>query len=140
MEQYYSEGEYTVAKAVLTELLYMLGKCTHTPIEESYNSRYMRDVVKYINQNLSSDLSLNSLSAQFHISPSHISRLLKKHMKMSVKKYITYKRLLLAKELFAEGMSLLDASSSAGFQNYSNFYRMYIKEFGVPPSTLSRRK
>ena len=130
---YFLEGEAVVAKCVLIELLYTINKVSHPMPYEGITSKYIPDIVAYINQNLSDDLSLPTLSEKFHISQAHISRLFKKHMKMSVKKYITYKRLILVRELCLSKESLLNASLAAGFSNYSSFYRSYVKEFHHPP-------
>lgn len=131
--KYYQEDEPIVAKCALIELLYLMNKATPLISKEASNSAYIQNIVTYINNNLTEDLNLNALSRHFHLSVSHISSMFKKYMKISPKRYITYKRLLYAKELYSDGKSLLEASIEAGFSNYSTFYRMYVNEFGEAP-------
>lgn len=133
MCKYYQEGELIVAKCALIELLYMMSAATPLISKAAGNSAYIQNIVAYINNNLTEDLSLNALSRRFHISVSHISAMFKKYMKTSPKKYITHKRLLYAKELYSDGKTLLEASIEAGFSNYSTFYRMYVDEFEEAP-------
>ncbi len=134
---YYRLGEILVAKGILYELLYKLKKGTAKEEGES-NSKYIRNAIEYINGNLTADFSIKEMADELHISNEHLSRLFKKQMKISVKEYITYKRLLYVRELCKSGKSLLDASMEAGFSNYSNFYRMYVKEFNESPSVMKR--
>ena len=50
--------------------------------------------------------------------------------------YITKKRLVLAKELILEGISLYEAADRVGFSDYSNFYRSFKKTMGFSPKEL----
>ncbi len=132
--QYYDGiGELTVAKCIIVELLYLLKKNMETVPNENYHSEHMQKIVAYINANLTEDLSLESLAKRFNISVSYIGHQFKKHMRMTVKSYVTYKRLMLARSLVKSGSSLLEASIDAGFTTYSSFYRMYVREFKASP-------
>ena len=48
--------------------------------------------------------------------------------------YIIYSRVLYAKQLLAEGVPAVEASTRVGFADYSNFYRSYRKVTGRTPS------
>ena len=54
-------------------------------------------IVEYVNQHLFEELSLESLSRKFYISPSQLSRLFKQATGTSVWGYILYKRMLAAR-------------------------------------------
>ncbi len=132
---YREEDEEPVSQGALFELLYKLRKGRNITPGSVGTSIHVRNAITYINSNLASDLSLPVLADQVHIRGEYLSRLFKEQMKISIKKYITYKRLLCARQLYQSGHNLLEASLDAGFTNYSNFYRMYMKEFGQAPSS-----
>lgn len=135
IQTYDAEGETTVAKSIIIELLYLLKKTAPSIPKESYNAKFIQDIVSYINEHLTENLTLNTLSDKFNISVSGIGNMFKKYMRMTIKSYITYKRLIYAQQLYKSGRTLLEASIEAGFHNYSNFYRMYVKEFNHSPKT-----
>ncbi len=136
---YNEEGAYVVAKGILYELLHTANKARLEQLvlpstsASEFTPRHVGELTDYINNHLSEDLSLETLSAKFFISPSYINALFKRHLKITPKKYITHKRLLFARELYRQGKSLLDASTEAGFPSYSAFYRMYVNEFRDSP-------
>ncbi len=109
--------------------------------EESFlckkSSSILADVMEYICENPSKDLSIRALSEIFHISESGISHLFKKEFGISIHKYIIQKRLLFARTLMANGASPTAIFAEAGFGDYSSFYKAYIKYFGSLPSKMS---
>ncbi len=90
-------------------------------------------LLDYIDQNLDSDLSLDTLEETFHISKYHLSRLFKRNFGNTIHDYIIYKRISLAKELLADGESVATACSRSGFVDYSNFLRRFRQTVGVSP-------
>ncbi len=99
-----------------------------------------RDVIEYINEHLTSELSLEQISREFHMSPSQISRVFRRLTGTSVYNYILSKRLMLAQARIVAGEGAVVASQESGFWDYSSFYRLYKKRFGVPPSEHGDRK
>lgn len=95
-------------------------------------------VIDYIGENLNMISDLSFIEKNFHYSNSHVNRLFRKTLGVSVWQYITSKRLDLAHNLIAEGHSAKSAAVRCGFSDYSVFYRSYIKHFGQPPSALKR--
>ena len=51
----------------------------------------------------------------------------------TIHSYLVGKRLRLARERIAAGMSVTDACYQSGFQDYSTFSRAYKKQFGQTP-------
>ena len=135
LEKYYAEegGNAVISKSIIIEILHILSKCiTETDTLVSYN-KYIKDIITYINDNLTSDLNLDTISEHFFINKSYLCRIFKKHTGFTVNKYITHKRIMLVRELCQNNVSLSEASIQAGFGNYSNFYKMYVKETGQSP-------
>ena len=90
-------------------------------------------ILDYINENLQGDLSLEFIEQRFFINKYYLSRLFKKNTGINLHQYIIYKRLARAKELLAQGVSVTDACYMTGFNDYSNFIRIFKKIIGVSP-------
>lgn len=142
MDEYLAEEDAAleiVLKSKLIELLYNLNRISVKSEKHSFYDEHVKDILLYINDNITSDLSLDAIAGHFFINKYHLCHLFKQQTGLTVNKYITYKRILLVRELYAKGASLMDASIEAGFGNYSNFYKMYLRETGKSPKTdLSR--
>ncbi len=95
-------------------------------------------VLDYINENLQGDLSLEFIEHKFYINKYYLSRLFKKYTGMNLHQYIIYKRLARAKELLSEGMSVTDTCYMTGFNDYSNFFRMFKKIIGIAPGVYKK--
>lgn len=88
------------------------------------------DIITYINENLTKELSIDLLSSQFFISKYHLMHLFKKETGYTIGNYITFKRLLSAKEKIKEGGNITEICYQCGFYNYSTFSRAFKKLFG----------
>lgn len=90
--------------------------------------------LRYINEHYTDDISLERIARELHVSKSLLSHRFQKELNISVYRYITEKKLLLAKQLIKDGVPAVTASISAGFKDYSTFYRAYVKRYASPPS------
>lgn len=134
--KYAADKNYLVANAVLVEFLYLLNNAKKPLSRATARDKRVVEIIKYINENLSEPLKLDTLAERFYIDKYHLCRIFKKSTGYTLNRYINYKRLLLVRELHSQGQSLLEASTNAGFNNYSHFYRMYIKQNGEPPGKM----
>lgn len=125
-----------VIRATIVELLHQLNQFKTT--DGQIMSGAVKNVIEYINENISENLALSHLAEKFFMSKYHLCRSFKKSTGFTVNQYITYRRIMIAKELYAGGKSLSDASIEAGFSSYSNFYKAYVKETGHAPSTETK--
>ena len=91
-------------------------------------------VVKYINEDITRDFSLEKLSKMFFVSKYYLCRAFKKRNGVSIHSYITEKRIKYAKELIEGGETASGAAYKVGFGDYSAFYRAYLKIVGKSPS------
>ena len=123
----------TVAKSVLVELLYNLNKQVMKSVQSNYKQEKIKNIISYINEHLAEDLSLEQIAEEFFFSRQYLCKIFKENTGFSVYKYISYKRIVLAKELYSKGMSLSEACRCAGFNDYSAFYRAYTKIMGESP-------
>ena len=91
-------------------------------------------VIKYVNENLNQSLNLDNIAKKLFVSKSYMCHTFIKDMQITVMQYVRNKKILLAENLISSGESLSDAATKCGFDDYSTFYRLYKKIFGIAPS------
>lgn len=99
----------------------------------------IRCVLYYLNKHFSSDLTVNTIAEAFHISPSFLSHSFKLYTGMSVWNYVIARRIHNFNELVRSGCSIEQACWNSGFQNYSNFFRLYKKHMGITPTQFKKQ-
>ena len=92
-------------------------------------------VIRYLNENIYRNISLDTLARRFFVSKYYLCRAFKKHNGISVHGYITYKRVMYAKQLIEQGETASGAAYKVGFGDYSAFYRAYVKIVGKSPTS-----
>lgn len=103
-----------------------------------YNEK-IADVLSYINENLSKELTVDELAARSYLSRYHFMRLFKAQTGYTVHNYIRQKRLTLAARLIREGTSAVHAAAECGFSDYSAFHRAFTSTFGVSPGKIKKQ-
>ena len=119
-------------------LLHDLSKCyARLPKLHAGNEpNLVSEICKYINSNLTRDLSLEQLSEKYYISKTHLNRLFKANVGTTVGQYIKLKRLFYAKELLAQGRHPTEVYSLCGFRDYSTFFRAFKNQFEKAPAAF----
>ena len=97
-------------------------------------------VIKYLNERIDKDISLDKLAKKFFVSKFYLCRAFKKHNGISVHGYINQKRVMYAKQLIEAGETASGAAYRVGFGDYSAFYRAYVKIVGRAPTSASTDK
>ena len=103
------------------------------PHPQSEDLDLYRQLLKYIEQHLDEDLSLESLSKKFYVSKYHIAHIFTDNLGISIHQYITKKRLALCREAILGKSSITEIYTTFGFGDYSSFYRAFKKEYGISP-------
>jgi len=92
--------------------------------------------IQYIDENLITLKSIEDVCSSLFITKSHLHHLFLRHLQITPKKYITAKRLALARrELYAGGKAT-EVCTKCGFSDYSAFFRAYKAHFGHCPSEV----
>ncbi|MBQ7986571.1 MAG: helix-turn-helix transcriptional regulator, partial [Clostridia bacterium] len=94
----------------------------------------MYKALEYIDENLLTIESIDEICNKLFITKSHLHHLFIKHLNITPKKYITAKRLALARQEIYAGKKATEVCIKCGFQDDSAFYRAYKKHFGKNPS------
>lgn len=101
------------------------------------NSRKLIDSIKkYIDNNISEQLSVQKLCEIFDISPTYLNILFRKFENTSFTKYLTHRRVDKAKELMTNNpqLSVKDISELLGYSDQFYFSKVFKSVVGVSPS------
>lgn len=106
------------------------GSFDHTVL---FNQK-MIDLIRYIGEHLTEDMSIEELAERFYISKFHMMRQFKEETGFTIHQYISEKRIIYARSLMAAGMSATQACYESGFKDYSTFSRAYKRRMEKSPS------
>lgn len=90
-------------------------------------------ILRYLNKNIENQISLNDICQQYYISKSQLCRIFRNCTGVTVKQYLTVKRMVRAKQLIDAGAQPTRIYPQCGFSDYSSFYRAYTKYYGHSP-------
>ncbi len=134
-------GHDRYAEGVLLQLLCEIKRmipnrsATQMPVSIDPPSLVNR-ITSYINNHYNEDISLDSLAKKYFVSKYYLSHEFSEQIGIGVYKYLTLKRLSIAKELLADGVSAGEVARKCGFHNYPTFYRIFKSEYGISPSNF----
>jgi len=69
----------------------------------------------------------------FNLSKFNLIRIFKKHMDITVHRYITQRRLMYGKELLYKGYLPTEIPQKCGYSDYSSFYTAFKAQYNVTP-------
>ena len=134
-------GSYALASAYLTEFLVLISRAYYDAPDsikhDITENQKINQILLYINENLTEDLSLEHLASHFYISKYYLSRQFKQFTGLTLYQYIMKKRLIVSRNLLRSGSSVMEACFQCGFGDYSNFLKAFKREFWKTPSNYS---
>ena len=121
-----------VCEAVVNLILECKGQ---SPAESRKLGATAKKAIDYINRRLFSELTVEGICSELFVTKSHLHHVFKNELGTTPKKYITEKRLALARREINAGEKPTEVYIKLGFPDYSTFFRAYKKHFGVTPSS-----
>ena len=112
---------------------------TNKEILADYKNRINR-VFEFIDQNLESDLSLNTVSEIAFFSPFHFHRIFKFVTEETLNEYVKRRRIeKSASELLHKNITTTEIAHKYGFSDNSSYSRAFKKYFGVSPTQFKNQ-
>ena len=99
----------------------------------------VNELISYIDEHLREPITLETLAEHTHYSVSYITRMFRRYTGETLVQYIMDKRILSAKQLLGEDILLSEIAERTGFQDYSYFYKCFLKSEGIKPSEFRRQ-
>ncbi len=127
--------------ALMELLLYMAPILNLAQTNETVrNKDFMRiaPILDYIQANLTESLTLDQISSKFFISKHYLCRIFKSATGFSVMEYIIHSRILRARQLLQEGLSVQQAGELSGFSDNSHFIRTFGNLTGISPGRYAK--
>ncbi|MBU0994169.1 MAG: AraC family transcriptional regulator [Proteobacteria bacterium] len=123
----------TIENYMLNRKLKEQKKVEH-PLTESTEHK-LKSVVSYIEENYTTDISREELSARFGINADNLGRFFKMKTNMRIREYTNEMRVRAAKKLLLNTDSkVIDIAFETGFTSLSTFNRAFVKKSGMTPS------
>lgn len=127
-------------KTCITMILLLANSVTETNngFLTDISPKVIRDTFKYINDNLSEDISVHSIAEHLNLSASRISHIFKDYTGTSLWNYIISRRIQYSKRLLCQGASVTTACFESGFKDYAHFIKTFQKNAGCSPGRYAK--
>lgn len=137
-------GSDIYKKLVLTQMLLLVNTFYRNAgiqdiIKPDREYKRIKQVIQYVHQNLSSDLSLDTLAGKFYISKYHLGYVFKKVTGFTVNEYIISRRIMKARELLKRNLPVSQVGEMVGYNNDSHFIRTFKKMVGITPKQYAKK-
>lgn len=98
-----------------------------------------RRIVDFIQEGFANRVTLKTLGTALRGKPEDLGRLFHAVVGVSVHEYVTEVRLEQAAHLVRSGLKIEAVALGVGYRSKKNFYRQFIRRYGLTPETYRRR-
>lgn len=124
---------------ILSQLSKLVEKGDNSNINTATSNNKVNQIIDYINRHYTEEVTLDTLANRFHFSKYYISHLFKDYVGVSPYDYLIVRRLYNCNNLIRSNYTVKEACFMVGFNNYSNFYRLYKKHFKITPQEFKEQ-
>lgn len=107
---------------------------------ENIKYNYVRETKDYIKASYMHPIKITHIAQQLHINPQYLSRLFKSNTGISIQQYIINIRMREAKSYLIEGYTVENTAHLTGYDDTSNFSKIFKREVGVSPQQYKKHK
>ena len=137
-------GFYNISKGMLARLLRSLSIDYDFMItsqeKQKVNDVLYVEIEKFINENFRT-VTIQQLVEHFHYNEDYYNRLIKKYSGYTYSEYIKNVRLKEAEKLLNNTeLSVGDIAEQVGYDNRANFYRLFVRKYGLTPAKYRKIK
>lgn len=102
--------------------------------ESSDRNPHVQKVENFIRASYMYPIRVEDIAEQLNLNRRYLSRLYKEHTGNSMQAFLIKVRMEEGRRLLQEGCSVTDAAHLAGYEDVSNFSKMFKKHYGVSPA------
>lgn len=102
-------------------------------------SVYVNKAIELIVKNYSSEITLEYLADNIHISPKYLSSLFKKEVGCGIYSVVSILRIIKARDILTSENSVKQAAFDVGFKCPKSFTKMFKRITGESPSEFKKR-
>jgi AraC family transcriptional regulator len=130
---FYAESMATALAAHILKF-YTTRKHTLREYTGGLSKQKLNQVLEYINEHLSENVSLAAIATELDISQYYLCRLFKQSVGMTLHAYLIQQRIEHSKHLLRHQESkIIDIAIECGFANPSHFARCFRRQLGISP-------
>lgn len=135
-------GSDVLIQSCLARLFVLINRAFRTTGQSTFNimPKLIRDLLRYIDSNLSEPITLETLEHEFYLNGTYISRQFKKHTGLTLRSYLLERRISHAKTLLTTDLSITEVCQRSGFSDYANFIRSFTKTVGISPGKYAKQQ
>ena len=104
--------------------------------ETQKKDNYVQRAVNFMDANYMQSLRIEDIAQMLKIDKRYFSRIFKSEMGLSPKEHLINLKLNKACDLLKRGFSVSESAGMVGYEDQFNFYKIFMKKYGVAPSTL----
>lgn len=109
--------------------------------KDQQHTLLVRDIERYIRENLGTDLTVELIGHEFHLSRRHLTRLFKAVTGRTLLDFISHARVEAAARLVSgTSLSMLDVSLAVGLESPSYLARLFKRYLGLTPGELRKSR
>lgn len=115
-------------------LVSILIKSQNSDMRKNY-SKLTLQVIDYLNEHYDKKVSLQEISDYVSLTPSYVSRVIKKDTGQSFVDLFNNIKISIAEKLLRESnLKVYEVANKVGIENYSYFYQLFKKATGISPT------
>lgn len=100
--------------------------------------KVVRDTMSFVEENLTRDISIQTIADSLSVSRSRLSHLFKEYTGISLWNYIIFKRVQCARTLLLKGTSVTSTCYECGFKDYAHFVKVFSRINGISPGKYAK--
>lgn len=109
--------------------------------QPTFSHQTVNKVILFINDEVESELSVEDIAKYFNVSTSHLSRIFKEHVEITLVEYLNVRRVEESQYYLRHtNKSISEVSSQYHFCNQSYFTRIFKKYTGITPKQFRDHK
>jgi len=132
----YPEQVQNLASRLASDL-YLIHSVMQAPEENEPD--YVQKVLNRIHTSYMEKLTVTQMAEEFNLNRSHLTRMFKLKMNMSIQDYLLQYRLAEAKRYLKHNYSVSETAQLCGFGDHANLYKVFMRVVGYSPTDWKKK-